>query len=73
MSNRDDRTILLHSPWPSSVVSGGDPYVREQGPGNIPPLTRLRMDLGGYGAGKTKDECGTGADARAIADRCVSL
>lgn len=47
--------------------------MREQGPGNIPPLTRLRMDLGGYGAGKTKDECGTGADARAIADRCVSL
>lgn len=48
--------------------SATDPYLREAGPGTVQRRTRLRMDLS-YGSGKTKDECGTEADARAISDR----
>ena len=32
-------------------------------------FTRLRMDLWGYGAGRTKDAYGTEADVRAISER----
>lgn len=32
-------------------------------------MTRLRMDLWGYGAGSTKDAYGTEADVRAITER----
>eukprot|EP00752_Nemacystus_decipiens_P003943 g3611.t1 len=43
-----------------------DPYAGEDGPGSVSQFTRLRMDLWGYGAGRTKDAYGTEADIRAI-------
>eukprot|EP00903_Cladosiphon_okamuranus_P006562 g6410.t1 len=46
-----------------------DPYAGEEGPGRVSRLKRLRMDLWGYGAGKTKDAYGTEADVRAISGR----
>lgn len=45
-----------------------DPYAGEKGPGHVSRLSRVRMDLWGYGTGSTKDAYGTEADVRNISE-----